>query len=90
LERLLALHHREASRRLSSFRLPEVVGLPEGLAPPAESRLAVSVRREFDRETVRRRKVRLARARRRLQRASCLLGNRDQIFLALLFGLSTE
>ena len=71
-------------RRLSSFRLPEAC-LPEALERPAGSRPAVLGHREFDRERARFRKVRLARAKRLLQQASCLLGIRDQIFLAWLY-----
>jgi hypothetical protein len=84
LRHLEALHLEEP-RRLSSSRLPAALALLEASARLAGSRPAVSDQQEFDRERARR-KVRLARARRRLQRASCLLGIRDQIFLASLFG----
>ena len=102
LEHLSASAHRAASRRLeawdhrkalhleepprlSSCRLPEALALPEASAHRAGLHPAVSGHQEFDREGARR-KVRLARAQRRPQRASCLLGIRDQIFLASLFG----
>jgi hypothetical protein len=49
------------------------------------SRLAELAHREFDREGARLREGYQARARRHQQQASCLLGIRDQIFLASLY-----
>ena len=84
-----ALDHPEASRReephrLSSCHLPEVC-LPEALGHLVVPRLAVLARREFAREKVRRPKGSRAWAWHRVQQASCLLGIRDQIYLASLY-----
>ena len=74
---LSASRPRVAVKRLSSFRLREAY-LPEALAHPAEL-----VHQGPDRARARRREGYQARGRLHLQQASCLPGNRDQIFLAL-------
>lgn len=80
----LVASHLEEPRRLSSFHLPEAY-LQEASAHPAGSHPAALAHREFDRGRARRREGYRARARRRLQQASYLLGTWDQIFLASLY-----